>query len=958
MARYPLYVHHEVGAWLGQHRSLERRADWLLAELAARGVAGRPKGVIGPAREVVGLPGHRWRRSGLGGFDYYAWWFEAGEATAFPAGSRVVRAVRHHDLLSPLTLGEPAEYAPRPFEALDPLTDEQAAVVRPGARVRLAVGHPGTGKTGALLYAAIAEVRRSSAARLLYVTLSQGLADDARQFLDGLPELGDRVEVFTYHDLIGEWGAAGSRQATAVIGDEAEEAAFLGFLRDQPRPELNPWQNARGALWAEVRAQLIGRALPFPFEAREQPACERPFLDRETYLRHRQNELGVVPATKAWRLAERFVESRPPGSLHRQAWEVLRRLERGGLDGRLRRFDGLVVDEIQDLTVLQLAVLIEAARRIGATKGGEAVFIAAGDESQVVHPSGFDWGVCKDLLRERLATDPKEFQLVTNQRSPSPLVEAGNRTAALYDELPRAYRPQARVEAETTEATNGRVYVGLVSAGDPNLAPWLEGLLTVPGTALMVCPGVEPAETAPLLAEPRFADLLYGPALVKGLDRQYVVVLDASRALGRLRDDVRAARTGGDRPRYLAARRAIDEFRVAVSRSNETLVLLDRATTERDPLLADLVADGPAEEVSLAHLRYVLETREYDPLERLQELFKEASDLLDLDLPRALRRLDRADGALASLRDADACRQAHRERITARRRAANRLLGAAGEVSGDDPAVRERLAELYDQAAEQFRELERSYGALGDLTRGAQYERLGRRYRETPPGSPDVLPSLPVVLDGYVRVLTELPKRELRAADLRHAREWRDELFGQDWATHVPLEQAVLASDHLAELTGARQDRRAAERLRGELIELLLARARWREALETLERLPEPPPAQLARCHEGLRAWGRAAPLREQAGQLEQALEDYRACGDLPRAAELAERLERADLAGALRLTAELVARLDDLDRRLAPNLSEAERRGLADSLRRAAEKLTSRPQRRPGTAKDRSHLA
>src|SRR5438093_6493505 len=146
MARYRLYVHREVDEWLSKHLQLSRRADWLLAELSARGVAGRPKGVAGPAREVVDLPGQRWRRSGLGGFDYYAWWFEAGDSAPFPPDSRVVRAVRPHDVMAPLAGGDLAAYAERGLDDLQPLSDEQSAVVRGSARVRLAVGHPGTGK--------------------------------------------------------------------------------------------------------------------------------------------------------------------------------------------------------------------------------------------------------------------------------------------------------------------------------------------------------------------------------------------------------------------------------------------------------------------------------------------------------------------------------------------------------------------------------------------------------------------------------------------------------------------------------------------------------------------------------------------------------------------------------------------------------------------------------------------
>src|SRR5207247_5563748 len=175
--------------------------------------------------------------------------------------------------------------------------------------------------------------------------------------------------------------------------------------------------------------------------SRAQAACDEPFLPWEVYRRQREQVLGATAANSAWRLAKRFVDAQSAAGLHRRAWEALRRIADARLDGRLRRFDGLIVDELQDLTLLQLAVLVDATRRIGELKPETTpCFIAAGDESQIVHPSGFDWGVCKDLLRERLGTDPDEFQLATNQRSPSPLVEASNRTAALYDELPRHYR--------------------------------------------------------------------------------------------------------------------------------------------------------------------------------------------------------------------------------------------------------------------------------------------------------------------------------------------------------------------------------------------------------------------------------------------------------------------------------------------------------------------------------------
>jgi hypothetical protein len=112
-----------------------------------------------------------------------------------------------------------------------------------------------------------------------------------------------------------------------------------------------------------------------------------------------------------------------------------------------------------------------------------------------------------------------------------------------------------------------------------------------------------------------------------------------------------------------------------------------------------------------------------------------------------------------------------------------------------------------------------------------------------------------------------------------------------------------------------------------------------------LEELPETDPAQLARCYEGLRSWEQAGELREQDGDLTAALEDFRQAGLLERAGQLAERLERPELARQLSLAAQ-VADLDALEPAAFPDLTEPELRRVAESLRRAAERLTPRPGR------------
>jgi hypothetical protein len=435
--------------------------------------------------------------------------------------------------------------------------------------------------------------------------------------------------------------------------------------------------------------------------------------------------------------------------------------------------------------------------------------------------------------------------------------------------------------------------------------------------------------------------LIYDPGLVKGLDRQYAVVWEASRALERLREEVRGARSRGDqRPRYLAARRAIDELRVAVSRSNEILIFLDRGDQARDPLLARLAEDGVAEETSPSHLNDVLEARGHDPLELTRGLLREGVDLLDLDLPRALRTLERATATLEELHDPDSRRLAHEQRIQTHRQAAGLLLDRARATGEGDDASAD-AAETYQEAGRQLREIELSYRQLERATQADLNAVLAERYLETPPGSTFAEENLPTYLARYAELLATLPS-EQRSTFLDEPRAWHAEQTALEWTQPGSLKGAVAALEQLADLSGDETDRNAAADLRERLIQMLIRDERWREALDLLEGQPAVERGVLATCYEGLGDWERAAEQRVAAGELEQALEDYRQAGSLERAAELATQLDRSELADAL-TTAATLARIGQADEHRLDLLTDAERLRLAESLRRAADRLAPR---------------
>ena len=140
-----------------------------------------------------------WRRSRLGGSSgshFYAWWAPKG-AIPFkshpgfadaPSGALFLRDIRHHDDHSPLhSQSFPDDYLPitvpevrREEFGPAPWTPQQAKFASARDSVRVLKGHPGSGKTTALLHAA----DQTTASNILYLTYSSDLAALARSFFD------------------------------------------------------------------------------------------------------------------------------------------------------------------------------------------------------------------------------------------------------------------------------------------------------------------------------------------------------------------------------------------------------------------------------------------------------------------------------------------------------------------------------------------------------------------------------------------------------------------------------------------------------------------------------------------------------------------------------------------------------------------------------------------------------
>ena len=257
-----LWVHPEVPDGLGGMTSLRQRLGIVLQHLAAHGRTTVVKGCRDAANRG-------WRRSplgGSGGMQYYLWWTVEGSAPArditFPGrGGVLVRAVRHCDDHGRLDAGVLDDYLPfsqHEIEVADlvgrPWTADQLQFVRHEGPVRLVHGRPGSGKTTVLWKA----VEARSGQRVLYLTWSRELTAAAEEHFRAFAPADVQVEARDFATFLGE--VCGADVDRLPLSES--RALFATATARLGRRPAGPWANRDAALHAEVRAMLLGLAVP------------------------------------------------------------------------------------------------------------------------------------------------------------------------------------------------------------------------------------------------------------------------------------------------------------------------------------------------------------------------------------------------------------------------------------------------------------------------------------------------------------------------------------------------------------------------------------------------------------------------------------------------------------------------------------------------------------------------
>jgi len=345
---------------------------------------------------------------------------------------------------------DPEETDHSPLAALDLwLTEEQAdAALTEGDC--LVSGVAGSGKTTMaamrLLFSA------EAGGDFLYLAYSPGLVREAqklcRQLLPPDSEKNSLV-----------WERLEFRDFDALILGCIPPDKIPSLDQKVRFPEFCSWYEKlrekipAGTAWSEIRSVIKGANL----------SPVRDLLDRQAYL-----DLGKKRAPylqqereRVYGIAKRYQEWLREKHLYDEI-DICRQAFREVSSGKTRNYSGIVCDEVQDLTELQLEIVHRLHQ-------GEGPLFFTGDVNQIIRPSGFRWEEIHAQFHRRNKPQPQQKHLSRNFRGNGRLVAFSEAVLQLRARLVGSPLPTKQVVHDPA----GRK-PQLVSSGEPALRSHLQ----------------------------------------------------------------------------------------------------------------------------------------------------------------------------------------------------------------------------------------------------------------------------------------------------------------------------------------------------------------------------------------------------------------------------------------------------------------------------------------------------
>ncbi len=239
----------------------------------------------------------------------------------------------------------------------------------------IVVGSAGSGKTALTL-----EKLKHAEGEVLYVTQSAYLAQSARDLYygHGFEHAGQEAHFLSYREFLESLRVPGGREATwrdFSAWFARQQQAFKGIDAHQAFEEI------RGVITADAAGPL----------------------DRAQYLALgvRQSIFVAAERERLYDLYERYRAWLAEAKLY-----DLNLIAHQWLPLAAPRYTFIVIDEVQDLTNAQLALVF-------ATLSKPGHFLLCGDSNQIVHPNFFSWSKVKTLFwRDETLAQKQELRVL------------------------------------------------------------------------------------------------------------------------------------------------------------------------------------------------------------------------------------------------------------------------------------------------------------------------------------------------------------------------------------------------------------------------------------------------------------------------------------------------------------------------------------------------------------------
>jgi hypothetical protein len=269
------------------------------------------------------------------------------------------------------------------FHLLDKILsfDDQQEEVLVLPTPSIIIGSAGSGKTALTL-----EKLKTLKGNILYITLSSYLAENAGHlYLSfGYDNKNQEVDFLSFYEYL-----------STIAMPDGREADFTSFERWIARYTQSHKIKDAYRVFEEIKGVITGSVI------------DRPFLSLEEYqaLGIKQSIFSAAERAQVYDLFLKY-----KNWLTEEQYFDTNLVAYSLLDKVKPVYDYIVVDEVQDLTNVQLTVILKSLVN-------PSNFILCGDSNQIVHPNFFSWAQIKSLFYKQDLQASIVRVLATNYRN-------------------------------------------------------------------------------------------------------------------------------------------------------------------------------------------------------------------------------------------------------------------------------------------------------------------------------------------------------------------------------------------------------------------------------------------------------------------------------------------------------------------------------------------------------------